>query len=252
MLTSQRKKLILSRLARDGQLVAKSLAEELATSEDTIRRDLRELAQAGKLQRVHGGALPASAAVDTLAVRRRVSSADKAALARAGAALIQPGQVVILDGGTTTTELARCLPPELAATVVTHSPEIAVALAEHPRVEVILLGGRLYKHSMVTVGAATISAASEIHADLYFMGVTGVHAGAGLSTGDYEEAAIKRALHHCAADTVVMASSEKIGAASPYVICGSAEIAMLLVPAGVAAEALKDLADLGVKVIAAR
>ena len=252
MLTSQRKKLILSRLARDGQLVAKSLAEELATSEDTIRRDLRELAQAGKLQRVHGGALPASAAVDTLAVRRRVSSADKAALARAGAALIQPGQVVILDGGTTTRELARCLSPDLAATVVTHSPEIAVALGEHPRIEVILLGGRLFKHSMVAVGAATIAAASEIHADLYFMGVTGVHAGAGLSTGDYEEAAIKRALHHCAADTVVMASSEKIGAASPYVICGSAEIAMLLVPAGVAAEALKDLADLGVKVIAAR
>lgn len=248
MLTSQRKKLILTRLARDGQVVAKALSEELGTSEDTIRRDLRELASEGKLQRVHGGALPASLAVENLAIRRGVSFDDKAALARAGAALIQPGQVVILDGGTTTIQLARCLPLDLQATVVTHSPSIAVELAEHPNVEVILLGGRLFKHSMVTVGASTIKAANQIHADLYFMGVTGVHSKAGLSTGDFEEASVKRALHECAADTIVMASPEKLGAASPYVICGVSEVAVLLVPKATTPEALKDFVDLGVSV----
>lgn len=248
MLTSQRKKFILTRLARDGQIIAKSLSEELGTSEDTIRRDLRELAQEGKLQRVHGGALPASPAVETLSVRREVSFDDKAALGRAGAALIKPGQVVILDGGTTTTQLARCLPLDLHVTIVTHSPNIAVELAEHPHVEVILLGGRLFKHSMVTVGVATIQAASQIHADLYFMGVTGAHARAGLSTGDFEEASVKRALHECAAETVVMASSEKLGAASPYVICNTAEISMLLVPKATPPELLADFAPLGVSV----
>lgn len=248
MLTSQRKKLILSRLAQDGQIVAKALSEELGTSEDTIRRDLRELAQKGKLQRVHGGALPASPAVETLAVRRTLASDDKAVLGRAGAALIQPGQVVILDGGTTTTQLARCLPLDLRATVVTHSPSIAVELAEHPHIEVILLGGRLFKHSMVTVGASTIQAASQIHADLYFMGATGVHAKAGLSTGDFEESSVKRALHECAAETVVMASSEKLGAASPYVICDTREIAVLLVTEATAPEAVAGFAEMGVKV----
>jgi DeoR/GlpR family transcriptional regulator of sugar metabolism len=248
MLTSQRKKFILTRLARDGQIIAKTLSEELGTSEDTIRRDLRELAQEGKLQRVHGGALPASPAVETLSVRREVSFDDKAALGRAGAALVKPGQVAILDGGTTTTQLARCLPLDLHATIVTHSPTIAVELAEHPHVEVILLGGRLFKHSMVTVGAATIKAAGQIHADLYFMGVTGVHARAGLSTGDFEEASVKRALHECAAETVVMASSEKLGAASPYVICDTAEISLLLVPKATPPEALADIAALGVDV----
>ncbi len=252
MLTSQRKKLILTRLARDGQIIAKALSKELGTSEDTIRRDLRELAQEGKLQRVHGGALPASPAVETLAARRGVSFDDKTALGRAGAALIQPGQVVILDGGTTTTQLARCLPLDLRATVVTHSPTIAVELAEHPHVEVILLGGRLFKHSMVTVGASTIKAAGQIHADLYFMGVTGVHSKAGLSTGDFEEASVKRALHECAAETVVMASSEKLGAASPYVICGADEIAVLLVPKATPTEAFKDFVALGVSVIRAK
>ena len=101
MLTTQRKHLILARLAIDGQILAKALATELGTSEDTIRRDLRELAQEGKLQRVHGGALPASAAVATLAVRAEVSTDDKVALGRAGAAMVQPGQLVLLDGGTT-------------------------------------------------------------------------------------------------------------------------------------------------------
>ena len=82
MLTTQRKKLLLDRLAAEGQLVARTLALEFDTSEDTIRRDLRELAAEGKLQRVHGGALPASAAMGDLAVREQVSTADKLALDR--------------------------------------------------------------------------------------------------------------------------------------------------------------------------
>src|SRR4051812_7832422 len=99
MLTAQRKELILERLARDGQLIAKAFSEELAISEDTVRRDLRELALDGKLQRVHGGALPASAAIGDMAVREKVAPDDKLALGRAGAAMVKPGQLVIFDGG---------------------------------------------------------------------------------------------------------------------------------------------------------
>src|SRR5690606_27878641 len=110
----------------------------------------------------------------------------------------------------TTGELVRCLPDDLAITVVTHSPGIALALVEHPLIEVILIGGRLFKHSIVTVGAATIEGIERIQADLFFMGVTGIHPEAGLTTGDYEEACIKRAFSGRAAETVVMASPEKI------------------------------------------
>src|SRR5437868_6946954 len=131
MLTAQRKQLILSRLAAAGQIVAKDLADELGTSEDTIRRDLRELAQQGKLQRVHGGALPASLAVGDLKVREQVSVHEKLALGRHGASMVQDGQVVILDGGTTAIQVARHLAPELRATVITHSPNVAVELAAH-------------------------------------------------------------------------------------------------------------------------
>ncbi|MCK9684326.1 DeoR/GlpR family DNA-binding transcription regulator [Scleromatobacter humisilvae] len=229
MLTTQRKKLLLARLAAEGQLVAKALAQELGTSEDTIRRDLRDLAAEGLLQRVHGGALPASAAMGDLAVREQVSTADKVALGRFGASLVEPGQVVILDGGTTALQVARHLAPGLRATVVTHSPTVAIELAQHAGVEILLLGGRLFRHSMVNVGADVIAAASRLRADLFFLGVTGVHPDAGLSTGDAEEAAVKRALHARAAETVVLASPEKLMAASPFVVAALPEISLLAV-----------------------
>ena len=241
MLTTQRKKLILERLARDGQVIAKELAAQWQTSEDTIRRDLRELAQAGRLQRVHGGALPASAAVGNLALRATLSSDEKVALGRHGAALIRPGQLVILDGGTTALQVAHHLAPDLRATIVTHSPNVAVAAAAQPHVEIIMLGGRLFRHSMVNVGAAVIEAAARLRADLYLMGVTGVHPQAGLSTGDAEEAAVKLALHQRAAETVVLASSEKLLAASLFVIAPLASLSTLVVPAGTPEKTLRAL-----------
>ncbi|HEY1995941.1 DeoR/GlpR family DNA-binding transcription regulator [Paraburkholderia sp.] len=218
MLTSQRKQLILDALKRDGQVIAKNLSAGFSVSEDTIRRDLRELAAEGHLQRVHGGALPSSPAAVDLAGRESIESASKAAVGKAAAQMVEPGQIVIVDGGTTAVQLVRHLPPDLRATIVTHSPTIAVELARHTGLEVIMIGGRLFRHSMVNVGAAAIEALSHIRADLYFMGVTGVHPEAGLSTGDLEEAYVKRALVARAAETVVLASAEKLNAASAFMI----------------------------------
>ncbi|MBN3748735.1 DeoR/GlpR transcriptional regulator [Burkholderia sp. Se-20373] len=218
MLTTQRKKAILDALARDGQVLAVELSAQFGVSEDTVRRDLRELASEGLLQRVHGGALPASPAVAPFAQREALETAEKRRIARRATEMIAPGQVAIVDGGTTSALLVSQLPADLRATIVTHSPSVAVALAAHPSIDVILIGGRLYKHSIVAVGAVAMEGIARIHADLYFMGVTGVHPVAGLSTGDFEEAAIKRALAERAAETVVLASQSKLRAASQFVI----------------------------------
>jgi DeoR/GlpR family transcriptional regulator of sugar metabolism len=231
MLTEERRQRLLATLARDGRIVAKTASAELALSEDTIRRDLRELAREGLLQRVHGGALPASAAVRDLKARRDILPADKAAIGRAAAAMIRPGQVVFVDGGTTALRLVTALDRRLAATIVTHSPLVAAALADHDA-EVIVIGGRLFRHSMVSVGAAAVEAIGRIRADAYFMGVTGVHPEIGLSTGDAEEAYVKRALMAAAAETIVMASPEKLGAASPYVVAPLAEASTLITSRG--------------------
>lgn len=252
MLTAQRKKLILSRLAQQGQVVAKELAAEWHTSEDTIRRDLRELAAAGRLLRVHGGALPASLADRDLRVRESVSVREKVALGKAGAAMIRAGQVVILDGGTTAIQVARHLAPQIKATLITHSPNVAVELAAHPQIEIVMLGGRLFRHSMVNVGAALIDAASKLRADVYFMGVTGVHPKAGLSTGDAEEAAVKRALHERSAETIVLASSEKLLAASAFVVTPLSEVDAIVVPASIPARVIGSIKTSGVRVERAR
>lgn len=218
MLTQERKSYLLERLKLDGKVEAKAIARELGLSDDTIRRDLRELASEGKLQRVHGGALPKAAAEASLAVRRNISSQSKQRVGKAAAALIQPGQVVIIDGGTTALQLIKHLPEHQENTVVTHSPAVAVALEPFESVKVIMIGGVLYRHSMVNVGAASIDAMSHIQADTYFMGVTGIDLTVGLTTGDLEEAHIKKALSQRAADTIVMASKEKLEVASSFVV----------------------------------
>src|SRR5271165_7041713 len=228
MLTTHRKQQILSLLKLNGQVIAKDVSKSMGVSEDTIRRDLRELAQEGLLQRVHGGALPASPAVADFAGRESITPDGKVAIGRAAAGMIRAGQVVILDGGTTARQVARHIPLSLKATVVTHSPTIALELVQHPEIEVILIGGRLFKHSVVAVGAAAIEAIAGIHADTFFLGVTGVHAKTGLTTGDFEEAAVKRALSRAAAETFVLASSEKLGAASPYAVVGLDEISGII------------------------
>lgn len=251
MLATQRKQYILTTLQRDGQVVAKTLAQELELSEDTIRRDLRELAQEGLLQRVHGGALPASPAIVNFPQRQTIAPAAKEAIGRAAARLVQPGQVVIIDGGTTAVQLARHLPPDLHATVVTHSPTIAVELATHQTVEVILIGGRLFKHSVVAVGAVAIEALSHIHADSFFMGVTGVHPQAGLTTGDLEEAYMKRACSERAAETFVLASTEKLGVASAYVIAPVTRANGLIIEQEVAEKVVQPYVELGLTIVRA-
>lgn len=254
MLTHQRKQFLLDLLARDGQIVARPLSIELGLSEDTIRRDLRELAAEGLLQRVHGGALPilpvlpASPALAPFAGREQLAIDAKAAIGRAAGALIEAGQVVLIDGGTTAVQLARQLPRNLQATVVTHSPSVAVELVQHPLIEVVMLGGRLYKHSIVNLGAATLAAIAGIRADWYFMGVSSLHPQTGISTGDFEEAAVKRALCAAAARTAVLASPEKLQTASPFQIAPLSEVSDIVTSLKVDDALLAPYRELGIRI----
>lgn len=248
MLAAQRKELLLGRLHADGRLVAKDLAAELDTSEDTIRRDLRELAVAGLCQRVYGGAIPVAPAAASYARRQEIATASKQRVAAACLELIEPGSTLILDGGTTALEVARSLPNDAGLTVITHSPTIAVALVDHPA-DVFILGGRLFKHSVVASGAAATEAAAQITADVFLMGVTGVRPDTGLTTGDVDEAAMKRALSRRAAQTWVMASEEKIGAASPFPVLPLDDVAGIVSDADSRHPILTELERTGVHVL---
>lgn len=249
MLTEQRHLAILDDLRQQGRVIARDLAARLAVSEDTIRRDLRELAGRGLLQRVHGGALPVSPALANLARRSGIAVDEKEALGRQAAALVGDGQLVFVDGGTSTLAMVRQLRPTLRATVATHSPVIAAALIEHPTVEVLMLGGRLFKHSGVAVGAGVAQAIQALRADCFFLGVTGVHAEFGLSTGDAEEAQVKALLMASSAETVLMASSDKLGKVSPYRVAPLAALSTLLVTPQADAASLAALRVPGLDVV---
>ena len=249
MLPAQRRDWLLDRLRTDGRLVARDLAVELGVSEDSVRRDLRELAAAGLCQRVYGGALPVSPAVADYATRQEVETDSKRRVAAMAATLVTPGSTVILDGGTTTLAVTEALPRDLQATVITHSPTIAAALADHRDVEVFLLGGRLFRHSMVTCGAAAVEAAQAVTAEVFLLGVTGVHHEAGLTTGDSDEAAMKRALARRAADTYVLASAEKVGAASPFLVLPLAAVSGVVTDAAPDDPAVRQLLAAGARIV---
>jgi DeoR/GlpR family transcriptional regulator of sugar metabolism len=218
ILADERREEILRRLQADGRVLAADLVRELGVSRDTIRRDLGDLADAGLLVRVHGGALPAAVGQQPYHVRREQAPEAKDAIARAVVRMIRPGSVVFLDAGTTALAVARVLPADLQATIATNSPPAATVLADHPRVEVFFLGGRLAKDAIATVGAVTLEAIAEINADVCVLGVCSLHPELGISVMDLEEAHIKRAMIGRSAEVIAATAAEKLGSQGPYVV----------------------------------
>lgn len=249
MFNAERKQFILERLHRDGRIVAKDLSTELGVSEDTIRRDLREMAIEGLIQRVHGGALLRSPATANYTTRQQQAFSAKHHIAEAAARLIQPGQVIILDGGTTNVLVAEQFPKDLRVTVITNSPLAAVALKDHSYVETILIGGQFYKDSLVTVGATVIETLRNIRADLCMLGVCSLHPEIGISTPNFEEAHIKQVMIANAAEIVALASAEKLGTASPYIVAPLSELTYLVTEGEVTESVLAPYEKQGVTVL---
>lgn len=216
MLGAQRSSHLLEILARDGRVVAKTVAQELGVSEDSIRRDLRELADEGKLVRVYGGALPIPPADRPVGERHTLATASKQRVARRAVELIRPASTLVLDAGTTALALARILPPGAGLTVITPSPAVALSVAEHSDARVIMIGGELARYSMVASGPLAMEAVQHLSADVFFLGVTGIDPVHGLTTGHIDDAVTKRAIAARCATTYVLGSAEKIGAASHF------------------------------------
>ncbi len=251
MLTAERRRSIMQILQRDGKVLASELSKALQVSEDTIRRDLNELATAGELQRVHGGALPRSPVTASFTERQQQAPGAKAAIAQAAIGLIRRDQVILLGGGTTLLQVAQQLPPDLRATVITHSPPVALALAVYPEIEVIVIGGKLYKHELVTVGASTVEAYRNIRADLCLLGIGSLHPEVGISTFDLEEAYVKRAMIASAAEVVALTSAEKIGTAAPYIVGPLSDLTHLVTERSVPNEVLAPYRALGITIVRA-
>ena len=251
LLKGERQQRILAQLATEGRVVATELQAQLGVSAYTIRRDLDELADAGRLQRVHGGALgPARAPVATASAGRGAQAvAGRREVARAAASLLVPGGVAILDGGSTALALAEAIPPGFTGTFVTHSPPAAAALAAHEGVEVVVIGGTLERRAMVAVGAQTIAAYKSISADVLFLGVWSLHAEQGLSEGYHEAAEVRRVLLGRADRVVGLVTADKLGTVAPFRYGAATALTHIATERAVPAATLAPLTDLGIQVI---
>lgn len=253
MLPAERKRLIVERIRLDGRVVAAELSQRFDVSEDTIRRDLRELASEGLLHRVHGGALPLPKAPiqASHAARAEQAPAAKAAIAEAVARLLRSGQVITIDGGTTPLQVAEHLPPDLRATVVTHSVPVLRALAGRPGIDLIAVGGRVLPDTLVAVGPETIDAYRGIRADVCVFGVAGVDVDAGVTALNYDEAPIKRAMAENAGNVIAVAAAEKLGTAGPFAVVPITRVSRLVTDAAAAPAVLQPFRDAGIEVITA-
>ncbi|MBO1437326.1 DeoR/GlpR family DNA-binding transcription regulator [Meiothermus sp. CFH 77666] len=204
---------ILEVLHRDGRLQVRQLAEHFGVSTVTIRTDLEYLEQRGLLRRTRGGAVPAETKRFELPLEetRQVHAREKERIGHHAAALVRDGETIILDVGSTTTELAKALPSSLRnVVVITSGLNIALLLESHPGITVIVTGGTLrpLQHSLVNPYGTLLL--QEINADKAFIGCNGVHPDKGFTNTNLQEAEIKRAMMEAARETIVLADHSKL------------------------------------------
>ena len=250
MLKEERQQAILESLRLDGKAVVTDLMSRFAVSEDTIRRDLNDLAELGMLQRVHGGALPRSPS-PPFEQRAQEASTARRALAEAAARLIHDGQLILMDSGTSVLAVAMSLPIGLRATIVTNSVPVAAALTHHREIEVHVLGGRLNKAAQAMVGVPVIEALRQYRADLCVLGVCSLHPDVGISMLDMEEAYVKRAMIEQAAEVVAVADMAKLRTAAPYVIGPLSALTYLVTDSSIESDVLAPYQERGITIIRA-
>ena len=248
-----RREAMLAAIRANDFLRVTELGERFGVSEVTVRADLDALAALGEVRRVHGGAMLISnpRAERSFEDQRTSHAEEKAAIARAAAALVRDGDLILLDGGTTTLQVARHLDPELRATAVTNSPPIAVALAEHPRLRVCVVGGELDRDMLVTVGASAVAAIRELRADICFLGVCALHPELGITTTDLEERHVKRAMMDASAQVVALAGPGKLGSAAPFVVGSLDDLTHLVAEGSAPPDVLAAARERGVEVVPA-
>jgi DeoR/GlpR family transcriptional regulator of sugar metabolism len=218
ILAAERQQQILDRLGRDGRVLAAALAESFSTSEDTIRRDLRDLAGRGLCRRVYGGALPVSPASSSIQVRASEAIDRKAALGRALAALVAPESFVFIDSGSTSLAAVKAFPEDLRLNVATHDPAIAAALSARTEVSVWLIGGRVSRAIGAALGGRTLVDVEALRPELALLGICALDPVAGIAAFDPEDAEIKRAILRNSGRVAVAVLNEKLETSAPFAV----------------------------------
>lgn len=248
MLKKERQAYILHQVNLHNKVLSSSLCTEIHVSEDTIRRDLQELADEGKIIKVHGGALSPSFNHVYFPTNGVYSQNLKKKIGDKAISLISNGMFVLTSGGTTIIEMARMLPPQLKATFISGSIPAILEYMNHPNIEVIMIGDRISKNSKITVGAQAIAKIKEMKADICFLGTNAIDVEHGITDNDWEVVQLKKAMIESAKKVVCLSIAEKVNSVQPIKVCGLDAIDMLITELDPDNPVLKPYIDAGVKV----
>ncbi len=231
MLKEERHKLIMHQVNLHNKVLSVDLGRLLNVSDDTIRRDFKELAAEGKILKVHGGAISPSFHFSINGQKPVYALEAKQQIAQKAKSLFKNDLTILTEGGTTIIELARSIPENLRATFFTLSPQIGITLSEHERLEVVTIGGQLSKNAYIHTGASVINQLSEIKVDLCIIGANGLSVADGLTDSDWEIVQVIKAMIRSSQKVAVLCIAEKLNTVQRMKICDINSINYLITEA---------------------
>jgi DeoR/GlpR family transcriptional regulator of sugar metabolism len=233
LIPAERQRHLLERVNRDGRVSSAQAAADFGVSEDTIRRDLRELAEDGLVERVHGGALRKSQLPPRFDTRLDLRQAEKARLASQALSFLREGMVVLLDQSTSNLMLARQLPAGRGLTIVTPSPDIAIAALDCGVSDIVLIGGRIDVRSRSAGGAGALEQLGRIRPDICFIGACAIDIAAGVTAADHDDACLKRAMVAASASLVALVTADKLDTSAAYTVVPFARLDHMVTEASI-------------------
>jgi DeoR/GlpR family transcriptional regulator of sugar metabolism len=249
MLKRERQAFILHQVNLHNKVLSSTLCHEINVSEDTIRRDLQELAEEGKIIKVHGGALSHSFNQVYYPSHNVYSQSQKKVIAQKAASLVDNGMFIITSGGTTILEMARSLPPQLKATFISGSIPAVLEYMNHPNIDVVLIGDKVSKSAKITTGADAIAKIQQIRADLCFLGINSIDIENGITDNDWDVVQIKKAMIESSRKVVCLTIAEKINTVQPIHVCNIKKIDTLITELSPTDPLLKPYVDAGIEVL---
>jgi DeoR/GlpR family transcriptional regulator of sugar metabolism len=228
MIKEERLNFITSELRVRNRVLLSDLAVKLAVSEDTVRRDLDQLHEEGKIKRVHGGAISNSFHLYSYKEQEIYAYQSKSVIAQKIHPLLKDGQVILMTGGTTNLEVAHLLPPGFRGTICTPSLPVAMQLSENSNIETILIGGKLLPESQIVIGSEAVNKISQINADLCFLGTGHLDPAYGFSELDWEVAHLKKAMIQSSKKVVALTIAEKLNSVQRFKVCETKSIHILV------------------------
>lgn len=228
MLKAERQAAIIKQINLHNKVLSTDLSHLLKVSEDTIRRDLKELDQIGKISKVHGGAVSKSFHYPFADNSNVYAQQAKQQIAAKTLKLLKNEMTILTGGGTSMQELAKIIPRHLSATVFTISPLVTIKLAEHPNLTTINIGGQLCKNSSVHIGAKVINQLADIKADLCILGTNGLSVQEGITESDWEIVQVKKAMIRSSAKLAIISIAEKLNTSQRLRVCNLNEVDYLI------------------------